>query len=357
MHLKWFKGRQMPEVMRRVREELGPEAVILHSKTARPWGPLRFLGGAGVEILAAVDRPESPAGPSPLSVSPPAPSEGVRAELAELRTLFVRSAGDRLVPPALGAIYERLLAGGMDAALAVRILNSVPPYQADGPLADAAGCRAVEEHMASMITVAGCAATPGPLRVALVGPAGAGKTTTLAKLAARAQITGGRITLVNADGSGFGGPGPLEPFASLLEVPYVLALTPEELAAPLPLPAARACVLIDTPGVGPENRQGLRHLQGLLRAAAPDEVHLVLSATSKAPDTRAAVRAFAATGVTHLLFTHLDETASCASVIDACIESGLPLSYVGTGRDIPGDLDPAEPRRLIRRTLQGAHTS
>jgi CheY-like chemotaxis protein len=98
--------------------------------------------------------------------------------------------------------------------------------------------------------------------------------------------------------------------------------------------------LIDTPGVGPENRQGLRHLQGLLRAG---------------PDTRAAVRAFAAAGVTHLLFTHLDETASCPS--DACIESGLPLSYVGTGRDIPGDLDPAEPRRLIRRTLQGAHTS
>jgi CheY-like chemotaxis protein len=55
--------------------------------------------------------------------------------------------------------------------------------------------------------------------------------------------------------------------------------------------------------------------------------------------------------------THLDETASCASVIDACIESGLPLSYVGTGRDIPGDLDPVEPRRLICHTLQGAHTS
>jgi flagellar biosynthesis GTPase FlhF len=116
-------------------------------------------------------------------------------------------------------------------------------------------------------------------------------------------------------------------------------------SAPLPLPAARACVLVDSPGVGPENRQGLRHLQGMV------------SATSKAPDTRAAVRAFATAGVTHLLFTHLDETASCASVIDACIESGLPLSYVGTGRDIPGDLDPAEPRRLIRRTLQGAHTS
>jgi len=61
MHLKWFKGRAFTDVMRRVREELGPEAVILHSKSVHPWGPLRFLGGSRVEILAAVDRPEAPA--------------------------------------------------------------------------------------------------------------------------------------------------------------------------------------------------------------------------------------------------------------------------------------------------------
>lgn len=359
MHLKWFRGRRMPEVMRLVREELGPEAVILHSKSTRPWGPLRFLGGGGVEILAAVDRPEAPLIPPVTRSEPTAPraAEAVRAELAELRTLFLRSAGGPLVPPALGHIYERLLSGGMDPGLAVRILNTVPPFQAEGDLGDLAACRAVEEHITRMIAVAGCAEAPGPLRVALVGPAGAGKTTTLAKLAARAQITGGRIAIVNADGSGFGGRGPLEPLAALLEVPYLLALTPAELAAPLPLPAPRACVLIDTPGVGPDDRPALARLGELLRAAAPDEVHLVLSATSKAPDAHAAIRAFSTVGATHLLFTHLDETASCASVLDACVESGLPLSYVGTGREIPGDLVPADPRRLIRRALQGAPTS
>ena len=214
--------------------------------------------------------------------------------------------------------------------------------------------RAVEERLASLVAVSTCAAVSGPLRVAFVGPSGAGKTTTLAKMAARAQITGGSIAIVNADGSGFGGPGPLEPFAALLDVPYVLVLRPEELAAPLPVPERRACILIDTPGIASEDRQGIERLDDMLEAALADEVHLVLSATTKTQDIRAALRAFKPLGVTHLLFTHLDETASCASVINTCVESGLPLSYVGTGRGIPGDLDPADPWRIARRTLQGA---
>ena len=356
MHLKWFKGRAVLDVMRRVREELGPEAVILHSKFVHPWGLLRFLGGSRVEILAAVDRPEAPATQA-MPQAPPATSpslDGLRSELAALRSLFLRSAGGGLVPAVLGPLYEHLLAGGMDLALAMRILGRVPAHQLEQEAADMATYRAVEEQMASLIAVSTCAAVSGQLRVAFVGTSGAGKTTTLAKMAARLRITGGSIIIVNADGSGFSGPGPLEPFAALLDVPYVLALTPEELAAPLPVPERRSCVLIDTPGIATEDRQGIEHLDDLLEAAAADEVHLVLSATTKAQDIRAALRAFKPLGVTHLLFTHLDEAASCACVIDACVESGLPLSYVGTGRDIPGDLDPADPRRIARRTLQGA---
>ena len=356
MHLKWFKGRAVLDVMRRVREELGPEAVILRSKFVHPWGLLRLFGGSRVEILAAVDRPEAPATQAMLQVPPEAsPSlDSLQSELAALRSLFLRSAGGGLVPAILGPLYEHLLAGGMDPALAMRILGSVPVHQLEQEAAKMATYRAVEEQMASLIAVSTCAAVSGQLRVAFVGPSGMGKTTTLAKMAARVRITGGSIAIVNADGSGFSGPGPLEPFAAVLDVPYVLALTPEELAAPLPMPARRGCVLIDTPGMTTEDRQAIERLDDLLEAAAADEVHLVLSATTKTQDIRAALRAFKPLGVTHLLFTHLDETASCASVIDACVESGLPLSYVGTGRDIPGDLDPADPRRIARRTLQGA---
>jgi len=360
MHLKWFKGQQVPEVMRRVRAELGPEAVILHSKTARPWGPLRFVKSGGVEILAAVDRAEPPRIPAAPAAQPDATRviHALRGEVADLRTLFVRFAGSRLLPPALGPIYERLISAGMESALAIRLLSNFPPLQVDTSDGNASkGPRAVAEYLATRIAVANCGAGRGPARIALVGPAGGGKTTTLAKLAARAQIAGGRIAIVNADGSGFSGSGALEAFAGILDVPHLTALTPAELGAELQLPAMRGCVLIDTPGIRSADAVGLGKLAELLRAARPDEVHLVLSAATKTADALAAVRAFSGAGVTHLLFTHLDETASCASVIGASVESGLPLSYVGTGRDIPGDLRPADALDIVHRTLEGAHTS
>src|SRR5262249_59248047 len=104
MHLKWFKGRAFTDVMRRVREELGPEAVILHSKSVHPWGPLRFLGGSRVEILAAVDRPEVPATQAMPHIPPAAPPSphGLRSQLAALPSLLLRSAGGGPLPPRLG---------------------------------------------------------------------------------------------------------------------------------------------------------------------------------------------------------------------------------------------------------------
>src|SRR5215470_9058661 len=199
MHLKWFKGRAVLDVMRRVREELGPEAVILRSKFVHPWGLLRLFGGSRVEILAAVDRPEAPATQAMLQVPPEAsPSlDSLRSELAALRSLFLRSAGGGLVPAILGPLYEHLLAGGMDPALAMRILGSVPAHQLEQEAAKMATYRAVEEQMASLIAVSTCAAVSGQLRLAFVGPSGMGKTTTLAKMAARVRITGGSIAIVN----------------------------------------------------------------------------------------------------------------------------------------------------------------
>jgi flagellar biosynthesis protein FlhF len=360
MHLKWFKGREVPEVMRQVREELGPDAVILHSKTARPWGPLRFVRSGGVEVLAAVDRADSPriAGTPPAHPAASPPTEALEAQVAELRALFVKLAGGRLLPPALEPFYDRLVSGGMEPPLALRLLADLPPSPADGANDDrGAGARAVEEHLATRIRVAGPGARPGTARLALVGPAGAGKTTTLAKLAAHAQIAGGRIAILNADGSGLGGPSPLETFAAILDVPHLMAFTPDEVAEQLQRSAVRENVLIDTPGLGPDDQSGLSRLGELLHAARPAEVHLVLSATSKTADALAAVRAFSSVGITHLLFTHLDETASCASVLGTSVESGLPLSYFGTGREIPGDLDFADARDVVRRTLQRERSS
>jgi len=354
MHLKWFRGRAVPEVMRRIREELGPEAVILHSKHSRPWGPFRLVRGSSVAVLAALDRrePDRAAGSAP-SQHAAASADTLRTEVATLRKLFVQIGGGRLLPPPLGPVYERLVAGGVEASVALRLLAELPPPQPGAGDPDPASPeRGVGDALAGLIRTTDAAARPRAARVVVVGPAGAGKTTTLAKLAARAQISGGRSEIVNLDGSGLPAASPLEGFAAILDVPYAAALTADDLADTLRRAPVSGLTLIDTPGLGPGDGAGLARLRDLLRAAGADEVHLVLSATSKTADALAAVRAFAAVGVTHLLFTRLDETTSWGSVLTVSVVTGLPLSYFGTGREIPGDLAPAAAREVVHRTLQ-----
>ncbi len=353
MHLKWFRGRAVPEVMSQIRKELGEDAVILHSKSTRAWGPLKALSPAGVEILAAIDRPESPS-PAATALAEPAPpgTEALRAEVAALRHLLVQFGGGRLLAPALAPFYERLVAGGMDTALAQKLLGAVSvPVRVGSEARSDALADAVADALVGMIR-GDLAATPSrAARVALVGPAGAGKTTTLCKLAARAQLAGARAGIVNLDGSSWSAPAPIEAFAAIADIPYAQALAPDALARELARAPAGRLTLIDTAGASPVDGQALGRLADLLRAARPDEVHLVLSATTKSADALAAVRAFAPAGLTHLLFTRLDETTSLGSVLAVGIESGLPLSHFGTGREIPGDLAPASAREVVHQTL------
>jgi flagellar biosynthesis protein FlhF len=316
---------------------------------------MRLVRGGGVEILAARDRRD----PDRLAVSASvpqggaAPADTLRAEVAALRKLFVQFGGGRLLPPSLGPFYERLVSGGVEPSLALRLLAELPAArQGEGDSEPVLPEREVDDALAGLIRTIDPAPRPGAARLALVGPAGAGKTTTLAQLAARAQIGGGRTDILNLDGSGFGVPALLETFAAILDVPYAAALTEEDLLEKVRRAPGSGLTLIDTPGLGPGDGAGLARLRDLLRAARADEVHLVLPATSKTADALAAVRAFSALGVSHLLFTHLDETSSCGSVLTVSVETGLALSYFGTGREIPGDLLPAAAREVVQRTLR-----
>jgi flagellar biosynthesis protein FlhF len=273
----------------------------------------------------------------------------LRDDVATLKHLIVQWGGGRLLPPPLGPYYERLVMAGVEPALALQILADVPAPSRHEAGADAAVPEeAVAEALTRMIRTQDPAST-GP--VALVGPAGAGKTTTIAKLAARAQLAGDRAAILNLDDGGFGSLSLLEALAGILDLPYAQAGLAEDVADHVRRAPADGLTLIDTPGIGVHHAEEMARVAELLGAAAPREVHLVLSATAKTADALAAVRAFSRLGVTHLLFTRLDETASCGSVLAVCVESGLPLSYVGTGREIPADLGAAAPADIVNRIL------
>lgn len=375
MQLKWFKGPRLPEVMEQVREAFGEDAVILHTRTAQ--GGLRgWLGRSRVEVLAAVDEQEVLLGaaaepvptlteadaPPPARPEPPsAPAAvvcehdvaGFSAEVAELRSLLIRFGGARALPSPLAPFYSWLLTAGVEEGLAFRLLDGLLTNGADGrPLSVEAIGRSVEDRITALVRVAGSPTTPRDAVLAFVGPPGAGKTTTAAKLAVRAHVAEGMTRLVSLDDVDLGAAGYLAALGGASGVPNVMARTPAEVRAAFSRRHAGLTV-IDTPGMNPRDTAAVSALADRLRIAAPTEVHLVLAATTKPDDAMAALRQLTDLGLTHVAFTRLDEAATCGSLLTVCDAGGLPLSYVAAGRDVPNDLNPGTARGLARRVLRG----
>jgi len=363
---------------------LGPEAVILHTKAARPRGLLRFLGGTGVEVVAAVDQDagsgasagDLPRVPAPGRARPVAAAErgalgaerrpgtggragdhspdAYREEVAELRNLLIRFSGARALPSTLAPFYAWLIENGVEDELAFRILQTIAPTSAQGRSlsAEALG-QALDERVTGMIRTAGATLPPRSTTIAFVGPPGAGKTTTLSKLAVHAHVTGVTPNILSFDGVGLGATRQLDTLSTILGLPYALAVTPEDVSRPFGRDAVGGLTLIDTPGVSPRDAAGIRSVGELLRAARPAEIHLVLPATTKIDDAMAVVRACAPLEATHLAFTKLDETTTYGSILSVAIQSKLSLSYLATGREVPNDIQPATAREVARRVLHG----
>jgi flagellar biosynthesis protein FlhF len=187
----------------------------------------------------------------------------------------------------------------------------------------------------------------GPFVIALVGPTGAGKTTTAAKLAVHPDAFGGRrVGLLTLDTYRVGALEQITTYADVARLPLEVVYDAREATGALGRLLDCDVVIVDTPGRGPRDRAAAGEWRALLAAIAPDEVHLVLPAALRA-DVAAATRdAFASCGTTHLLLAKLDEVPGERGVAELAAELALPGRWVTDGQDVPTDLRPAAQRLL-----------
>jgi flagellar biosynthesis protein FlhF len=190
-----------------------------------------------------------------------------------------------------------------------------------------------------------------PYIIALVGPTGAGKTTTAAKLAMRPGTFGiARTGLVSLDTYRVGGLEQLATCADLGNVPFDVLYDAREI--PDTLQRLRDCdvLIVDTPGRSPAAADVTDRWRSLLDALAPDEVHLVLPASMRGDLALAAERTYrtsrAHCGATHTVLTKLDEVPAQRGLTDLALSLALPSRWVTDGQDIPAHLAPAVPRLL-----------
>lgn len=195
-----------------------------------------------------------------------------------------------------------------------------------------------------------------PLTIALVGPTGAGKTTTIAKLAAHPKVFGAhKVALLCIDTYRVGAVEQLRGYADLLQLPLEVIHEPQDAIRARDNLPPHDVLLIDCPGRSPrsgrDNEQALHSLKRL----APDEVHLVLPAGLQPRAARDMYERSESAGVTHLLASKIDDLPDDWTVFRLAAERELPMRWVADGQEVPTHLRSAEARLLTAMTEVKAH--
>jgi len=250
--------------------------------------------------------------------------------------------------PLRAALHAELVRQGVRSSVAAKLLTGSTPGESDASDIDGAR-RLIESRMEQLCPVDASLGTTGegPKVVALVGPAGVGKTSTMAKLAVRYGLGGGSsLEFIAADPLRVGVTEPLEAYARLFESRLTQLSETESLAAVLDEIAGRTesadrtIVFIDTPGYGRGEWGHAERLAESLTAIPDIDVHLVLSLSTKPADIRRAIESYRIFEPSKLLFTKLDETETYGVALNESLRTRWPLSFFANGTRVPEDLAP-----------------
>ncbi len=259
------------------------------------------------------------------------------------------------IPSELFQLYTELIDVEVEEDLARGLIQQLKQNVSPEMLTDAAASKARLRGMVEgdVRCAAPIVATPGRRRVvALVGPTGVGKTTTIAKLAANFRLRDGiRMGLVTVDTYRIAAVEQLRTYAEIIDLPMKVVTSPREMRRALDELSGLDLVLIDTAGRSPRDELKIQELKSLLAEAQVDEVHLVLSVVASPKSLQATAEKFAPAGTTAMILTKLDEAVGMGSLLSVARRVPLPVSYVTTGQDVPDDIEHASARRVARLIL------
>ena len=366
MRLKSYYAGTVEAAIELASKELGPDAWLVDSRPAPPEAarPGEF------EVTFGWDAEPESAAPG-AAAEGGAPWEMVWREIAELRRRIEAATAEarrRGAPVAGGnwgerdAELGRLLEWGLSEAAAGEILDRLR-RRADyaGPARGRPGGwdgdwmeNAVKEELPGMLRVARLPTGEREAPVAaLVGPPGAGKTTTLVKLAVRYGVQVRRpVQILTLDTQRIAAAEQLRRFAAILGAGFQTLDTPHGLAQSIEEHRSKGLVLVDTPGVSCGDGELESDLRQALLKLPEIDVHLVLPANLNHADMERILDRFGRLGVKKLVFTHLDETTSAGAMISEAVRTGLPVAYLCDGQRVPEDLHEADAADLASRLFE-----
>lgn len=338
----------------------GSGRVLAASASARPLEPGPVQAQKRPAPLPFT-RPQSASSGAPdLAVGTQGAASGYEAlwrEIHSIRTLLQNEANAALPEPLKlwrAALIDAMLPAAMVDTLLLGLETVLTPPALMQP--DLVAATLARRLSAELPPVRGAvqAGRPGrPLIFVLVGPTGVGKTTTLAKLAARYSVQHRLpVALITADTFRIGAVGQLRTYSDLIRAPLEVAYTPQELAGHVARHQDKAVIFVDTPGRSPMDTDQLEVLRAFVGALPNPHLQIALAAGTLLPDARRIVERFSVAPPAALLLTKLDETGLCGPACALLAELNVPLSYFTVGQRVPEDIEVARNETLIERLLQ-----
>ena len=353
MKLRTYKGPDLASALAKARQELGPHALVLATNEIRG-----RLGLTSVEITVGLDQPVGEKTERELRriagevermqeiLHSPAPAIDLPRSPAGM------SAADSAEHPAVRKTVAALVRSGLNPDLAQRFARTASCGLS--PAADAARIgEATARGVADLLEFRTAPLSAGVLFV--VGPPGSGKTTTVAKLAARrAFLTGQDVTFAEADTSRVGSLEQARIYSRHMGVTFAPVSRPEDLTRITDRVGYKGAVLVDTAGVGAGDGERLEALADLRRGVPRAEVAILLPNGLHTDEARRMIDRFAALDPTCVAFSKIDDGNRPGDLVNALAETDIPLAFVTNGHRVPDDLEDATPRGLAAAMLRSA---
>ncbi len=379
MKIKKYLVKDVREAMRMIKEELGDDAIILNTRKVKKGGFFGIGAKTYFEVTAVVEdekkeeKKRAPTPPrrediyklqeilmrnryqnqAPSSTSSPSNIEEeinrIKDMISELKGMVF--AGKNEIPPGIRTVANGMRRQGIDEEIVSKVVEYLRITYGDVDPASREFKMKLAEYLTPFVKSEEVDLSG---KIVFVGPTGVGKTTTLAKLAAKLKLElKKRVAILTLDTYRIAAADQLKTYASIMDIPIRVAYTPQEAGMALSAMVDYDVILMDTAGRSQKNDLQMGELKLIVDSVKPDRIFLVLSMNYRLADIKDMIRKFKVVEPTHVILTKLDETSAYGHFVNVPLHSDLPIAFVTNGQRVPEDIFVANSVELARMLASG----